>query len=127
MLFRLLRPRFVINSLIKPFRISTRRRMEPEKVPQPEVAQPDAPKPTEAPVEHKNKEKKKDKEPKEAKEHKEKKPKEEKKVEEKPHVEVIYINYETDQFGDYPMIQSTYRSGRNWTHVSLLFDVGHQH
>lgn len=97
--------------------------MEPEKV---EVTQPEAPKPAEVPVEgeHKHKEKKKDKEP---KEHKERKPKEEKKPEEKAHVEIVYINYETDQFGDYPMVQSTYRSARVWTHVSLSIKTDCQH
>lgn len=40
-------------------------------------------------------------------------------MEEKP-VEIIYANYETDQYGDYHMIQSTFKSGRVWTHVDLL-------
>ena len=55
--------------------------MEPDKAPQPVDPQPEVTQPTEAPVEHKQKDKKKEKEPKEPKEHKEKKPKEEKKVE----------------------------------------------
>lgn len=32
-----------------------------------------------------------------------------------PVKEIKYINYETDQFGDYPFIKSTFRSQRKWT------------
>lgn len=60
---------------------------------------------------HEHKDKKKEKKPKEKKQEKEKK------VEEKPPVEIVYIDLETSKYGDYPMIQSTYRSGRQWTHV----------
>lgn len=39
-----------------------------------------------------------------------------------PPKEIRFIDYKTEQFGDYPFIQSTYQSGRKWR---ALADVDH--
>ena len=31
--------------------------------------------------------------------------------------EIKYIDYNTDTYGDYPLIRSTFRSGRKWTNL----------
>lgn len=34
--------------------------------------------------------------------------------------EIIYINWKTDQYGDYPFIKSTFRSDRVWIPVQNI-------
>lgn len=34
--------------------------------------------------------------------------------------EIRYVDYKTEQFGDYPFIQSTEQSGRKWTQVGRV-------
>lgn len=40
-----------------------------------------------------------------------------------PENAIKFINWETDTFGDYPFIKSTFRSGRVWTAVKDINDT----
>lgn len=40
-----------------------------------------------------------------------------------PQNAIKFINWETDTFGDYPFIKSTFRSGRVWTAVKDINDT----
>lgn len=37
--------------------------------------------------------------------------------------EIKFIDYKTDQYGDYPFIRSTFQSGRKWTSLAQIDDA----